>query len=97
MLRSKFTRSTTRFLIAQVHRSATEARITAAQDLHSERVQQVKLGSTLEQDLIESRAQVLQAKQELLSTDLLLSDLKLQLNDAIGLPLIYSAGSRSQC
>lgn len=76
-----------KILITQVHRSATEARITAAQDLHSERVQQVKLGSTLEQDLIESRAQVLQAKQELLSTDLLLSDLKLQLNDAIGLPL----------
>jgi outer membrane protein TolC len=74
-------------LIAQVHRSATEARITASQDLQSERVEQVKLGSTLEQDLIESRAAVLQAKQELLSTDLLLSDLKLQLNDAIGLPL----------
>ena len=68
-------------------RSATEARITASQDLQRERVQQVKLGSTLEQDLIESRAQLLQAKQELLTTDLELSDLKLQLNDAIGLPL----------
>jgi outer membrane protein TolC len=76
-----------KILIAQVHRSATEARITASQDLRSERVEQVKLGSTLERDLIESRAQLLQAKQELLSTDLQLSDLKLQLNDAIGLPL----------
>jgi len=76
-----------KILIAQVHRSATAARITASQDLQSERVEQVKLGSTLEQDLIESRAQVLQAKQELLSTDLQLSDLKLELNDAIGLPL----------
>ena len=76
-----------KILIAQVHRSATEARITASQDLQSERVEQVKLGSTLEQDLIESRAQVLQAKQELLTTDLQLSDLKLQLNDAIGLHL----------
>jgi outer membrane protein TolC len=76
-----------RILIAQVHRSATEARITASQDLQSERIEQVKLGSTLEQDLIESRAQLLQAKQELLSTDLQLSDLTLQLNDAIGLPL----------
>jgi outer membrane protein TolC len=76
-----------KILIAQVHRSATEARITATQDLQSERVQQVKFGSTLEQDLVESRAQLLQAKQELLSTDLQLSDLKLQLNDAIGLPL----------
>ena len=76
-----------KILIAQVHRSATEASIKASQDLQSERVEQVKLGSTLEQDLIESRAQVLQAKQELLTTDLELSDLKLQLNDAIGLPL----------
>ena len=64
-----------------------EARITASQDLQSERVEQVKFGSTLEQELIESRAQVLQAKQELLTTDLQLSDLKLQLNDAMGLPL----------
>jgi outer membrane protein TolC len=76
-----------KILVAEVHRSATEARITASQDLQSERVEQVKLGSTLEQDLIESRAQLLQAKQELLSTELQLSDLKLQLNDTIGLPL----------
>ena len=76
-----------KILIAQVHRSATEARIRASQDLQSERVEQVKFGSTLEQELIESRAQLLQAKQELLTTDLQLSDLKLQLNDVIGLPL----------
>ena len=68
-----------KILIAQVHRSATEARIKASQDLQSERVEQVKFGSTLEQELIESRAQLLQAKQELLTTDLQLSDLKLQL------------------
>jgi outer membrane protein TolC len=74
-------------LIAQVHRSATEARIKAFQDLQSERVEQVKFGSTLEEELIESRAQLLQAKHELLTTDLQLSDLKLQLNDAMGLPL----------
>jgi outer membrane protein TolC len=74
-------------LIAQVHRDATEARIKASQDLQSERVQQVKYGSTLEENLIESRAQLLQAKQQLLTTDLQLSDLKLQLNDAMGLPL----------
>jgi outer membrane protein TolC len=74
-------------LIAQAHRSATEARIKASDDLQSERVEQVKFGSTLEQDLIDSRAQLLQAKQELLTTDLHLSDLKLKLNDLIGLPL----------
>src|SRR5208282_4279346 len=74
-------------LIAQVHRAATEARIKASEDMQSERVQQVKYGSTLEENLIESRAQLLQAKQELLTTDLQLSDFKLQLNDAVGLPL----------
>jgi len=79
-----------KILIAEVHRSATEARIKATEDLQSERLQQVKLGSTLEQELIDSRAQLLQAKQELLTTDLQLSDLKLQLNDAIGLPLTTS-------
>jgi outer membrane protein TolC len=76
-----------RILIAQAHRNAMEARIKAAQDLQGERVQQVKFGSTLEQELIESRADLLQAKQELLTTDLQLSDLKLKLNDLIGLPL----------
>jgi len=76
-----------KILIAVAHRSATEARIKAMQDLQGERVQQVKLGSALEQELIESRAQLLQARQELLTTDLELSDLKLKLNDLMGLPL----------
>jgi len=74
-------------LIAQAHRSATEARIKASQDLESERIQQVKFGSALKQESIESRAQFLQSKQELLTTDLQLSDLKLKLNDLMGLPL----------
>jgi outer membrane protein TolC len=79
-----------RILIAQAHRTATEARIKASEDLKSERVEQVKFGSTLEQDLIDSRAQSLQVTQELLTTDLQLSDLKLKLNDLIGLPLTTS-------
>jgi outer membrane protein TolC len=74
-------------LIARAHRSATEARIKASEDLHSERMEQVKFGSTLEQELIDSRAELLQAKQEILTTDLQLSDLRLKLNDLIGLPL----------
>src|SRR5277367_2077981 len=76
-----------RVLITQLHRSATEARIKAAQDLQSERTEQVKYGSALDEDVIESRAQSLQAKQELLSTELQLSDLTMQLNDVTGLPL----------
>jgi outer membrane protein TolC len=74
-------------LIAQARRSAAEARIKASQDLLSERIQQVKFGSALEQESIESRAQSLQSKQEQLTTDLQLSDLKLKLNDLMGLPL----------
>ena len=74
-------------LIAQLHRSATQARIKAAQDLQSERVQQVKYGSALDEDLIASKAQTLQAKQELLTTELQLSDLTYQLDDVMGLPL----------
>ena len=74
-------------LISQAHQSATEARIQAAQDLETERIAQVKFGASLEQESIESRANLLQAKQELLTTDLQLTDLKLKLNDLIGLPL----------
>jgi outer membrane protein TolC len=76
-----------KILIAQVRRSATESRIKASESLQSERVEQVKFGSALEQDSIDSRAQLLQAKQELLTTDFQLTDLKLKLNDLIGLPL----------
>ena len=74
-------------LITQAHRSATEARIKASEDLQSERIQQVKFGASLEQESIESRAQTLQSKQELLTTDLQLEDLKLKLNDLMGMPL----------
>ncbi len=74
-------------LVAQARRSAAEARIKASQDLLSERIQQVKFGSVLEQESIESHAQSLQSKQEQLTTDLQLSDLKLKLNDLMGLPL----------
>ena len=78
-------------LIAQVHQSASEARIKATEALKSERVQQVKYGSALDQDLIESTAQYLQAKQELLTTELLLSNLTMELDDVVGLPQIGRA------
>jgi outer membrane protein TolC len=74
-------------LIAEVRRRALQARIDASEDLQTERVQQVKYGSALDAELIESRAQALQAKQELLTTDLQISDLHRQLNDVLGLPL----------
>jgi outer membrane protein TolC len=74
-------------LIVEAHHSATEARILAAQDLENESRQQVKFGASLEQQALESRVSHLQAKQELLTTELQLADLKLKLDDLIGLPL----------
>ncbi|UWZ85183.1 TolC family protein [Occallatibacter riparius] len=74
-------------LIVQSQHHAIEARIRAFEDLQSERIQQVKYGSTLEADLIDSRAQSLQAKQELLTSDLQLSDLRMRFNDVVGLPI----------
>ena len=76
-----------RILVAQSQQRAIEAKIRAVEEQKSERVQQVKYGGTLEVDLIESRAQALQAKQELLTTELQLSDLSMQFNDAVGLPI----------
>jgi outer membrane protein TolC len=76
-----------RILIAQAHREAALAKIRSSEDLQKERVEQVKYGSTLEEEAIESRAAALEAKQDVLTTELQLSDLTMQLDDAIGLPL----------
>jgi outer membrane protein TolC len=72
-------------LIAQLRGSAAAAKIRANQDLESESIQQVKYGSALDQQLIESRAQLLQAKQDSLTTELQISDLTMQLDDVMGL------------
>jgi outer membrane protein TolC len=77
-----------RILIVQAQRESTLARIKASDDLKNERVAQVKFGSVLEEEAIESRAQSLEARQDLLATELQLSDLTMQLDDAIGLPLL---------
>jgi outer membrane protein TolC len=74
-------------LILQSHKEAALAKIQAIDALAAERVQQVKYGSTLEEQAIETRAESLQSKQDLLTTDLQLNDFTMQLNDAIGLPL----------
>ena len=76
-----------RILVLQAHKEATKAKIQASEDLHNERVQQVKYGSALEEESIETRAQSLESKQDLLTTDLQLSDVNMQLDDALGLPL----------
>jgi outer membrane protein TolC len=74
-------------LVTQLHKSAIEAKIRAAQELESERTQQVKYGSTLDEQLIDSKAQTLEAKQDLLTMEVQLSDLTMQLSDVLGLPV----------
>jgi outer membrane protein TolC len=74
-------------LIAQLRRNATEAKLRADQDLESERAEQVKFGSELNEALIETKAQLLEAKQSLLATELQISDLTMQLDDVMGLPV----------
>jgi outer membrane protein TolC len=74
-------------LIAQLRRSATAAKIRADQDFEGERVEQVKYGSELNEALIETRAQLLEAKENLLTTELQISDLTMQLDDVMGLPV----------
>jgi outer membrane protein TolC len=76
-----------RILVLQSHKEAAAAKIQANEALQAERLQQVKFGSSLEEEIVESRAQSLESKQDLLTTDLQLSDLTMQLDDAIGLPL----------
>lgn len=76
-----------KILVIQSQQRTIEAKIHAVEDLQTERAQQVKYGSTLEADLIESRAQSLQAKQDLLTSQLQLSDLRMQFNDVVGLPI----------
>jgi len=74
-------------LILQTRRAAAQAKIRANEDLRNERIEQVKYGAALEQESIEARAQALDSRQDLLTTELQLSDVMMQLNDAIGLPL----------
>ena len=76
-----------KILVVQSQHRAIEAKVRALQDLQTERVQQVRYGSTLEADLIESRAQSLEARQALLTSELQLSDLRMQFNDVVGLPI----------
>jgi outer membrane protein TolC len=76
-----------KILVVESQRHAIQAKISAVEAQNNERFQEVKYGSMLEADLIESRAQWLQVKQELLTTELQIADLRLQFNDVVGLPI----------
>lgn len=74
-------------LILQAHREAARAKIQASEDLRKERLQQVKYGSALREEETESRAQFLESRQDLLTTELRFSDVVMQLDDVIGFPV----------
>jgi outer membrane protein TolC len=74
-------------LTTQLQREAAELLITSGSENLNENVEQVKNGSLLEVARVESQANLLDAKQALLTTDMQLSDLSIQLNDVLGLPL----------
>jgi len=76
-----------RVLTSQLQRDAAELQITSGDENLNENTEQVKNGSLLEVARVESRANLLEAKQALLTTDMEISDLTIQLNDALGLPL----------
>jgi outer membrane protein TolC len=76
-----------RVLTTQLQRDAAELQITSGSENLNENTAQVKNGSLLEVARVESQANLLEAKQTLLTTDMQISDLSIQLNDVLGLPL----------
>jgi outer membrane protein len=76
-----------RVLTTQLQRDAAELQITSGSENLNENTEQVKNGSLLEVARVESRANLLEAKQVLLTADMQISDLTIQLNDVLGLPL----------
>ena len=76
-----------RLLSTQLQRKAAELQITSSNETLAESREQFKDGSLLPAALVESRADALEAKQVLLTADMQISDLMVQLNDVLGLPL----------
>ena len=76
-----------RVLTSQLQKHAAELQITSGSENLNESTEQVKHGSLLEVARVESRANLLEAQQVLLTTDMQIADLTMQLNDVLGLPL----------
>ena len=74
-------------LIAQLNEEAAIAQTKASEIKNQESLDAVAQGRTLEIDALESRANLLEAKQAELTGRLQLQDLRLQLSDLLGLPL----------
>jgi outer membrane protein TolC len=76
-----------RLLIMQLQRKSDELQIASSNENLTESGEEYKDGSLLKVDLVESRANALEAKQALLKADMQISDLTVQLDDVLGLPL----------
>jgi len=76
-----------RVLTSQLQKEAAELQITSGSENLNENTEQVKNGSLLEVARVESRANLLEAQQALLTTDMQIAELTIQLNDVLGLPL----------
>ena len=76
-----------RVLTSQLQKEAAELQITSGSENLNENNEQVKNGSLLEVARVESRANLLEAQQTLLATNMQIADLTIQLNDVLGLPL----------
>lgn len=74
-------------LVMQLQRKSAELQIASSDENLTESREQYKDGSLLQVGLVESRANDLEAKQALLTADMQISDLTVQLDDLLGLPL----------
>jgi outer membrane protein TolC len=74
-------------LIAQLQREAAKQEENAAQLNFQENTSSVEQGSALEVAALQSHAALLGAKQTVLTEDLQIRDLTIELNDLLGLPL----------
>jgi multidrug efflux pump subunit AcrB/outer membrane protein TolC len=74
-------------LIAQKQKDAAQAASEASQEGLRESEDAVRAGNVLDVTATGSRAQLLQNRQRLLAAEIRISDLTLELNDLLGLPL----------
>ena len=74
-------------MIAQLQREAAKQEEDAAQVNLQESTSSVEQGSALEVTALQSHAELLSAKQTVLTQDLQIRDLTIELNDLLGLPL----------
>jgi outer membrane protein TolC len=76
-----------RVLTSQLQKEAAELQVTSGTENFNEHTEQVKNGALLEVAQVESKAGLLEAKQALLTVNMQIADLTVQLDDMLGLPL----------